>query len=205
MSTVTETPVPSAELADREPITDTGRLFTVEDLSHLPCELPSGRIDFELDNGRLVPMVLPGDSHGAAQSKIAAELFYQGEKPGHGKVRTAVGVILWRDPDRVVGPDVLFVGKDSQPIKASSEGYLETRPDLVVEIRSKNDTLPYVQRKVDDYFEVGVKQVWIVDPAAGNITIHQPGSEPQVFTGEQALPCPLIPDFQLTVADVLRE
>ncbi|HEY4235344.1 MAG TPA: hypothetical protein VGM76_18070, partial [Lacipirellulaceae bacterium] len=76
------------------------RLFTAADLEAFPTELPSGPIDYELDNGRLVfIMVPPGNMHGAAQSNIAAELKYQGEKKGHGKARTEVGVILWREPD----------------------------------------------------------------------------------------------------------
>jgi Uma2 family endonuclease len=34
------------------------------------------------------------------------------------------------------------------PAKLSREGYFETIPDLVVEIRSKNDTTPEIETKV---------------------------------------------------------
>ncbi len=64
------------------------------------------------------------------------------------KARTEVGIVLWRNPDRVVGADVVFVAKKSLPIQRTKEGYLETIPELVVEIRSKNDSLKYVERKV---------------------------------------------------------
>ena len=73
------------------------RLFTAADLELLPTDLPSGPIDFELDNGRLVfIMVPPGDIHGAVQVNIATQLKVQGEFKRHGKARTEVGVILWR-------------------------------------------------------------------------------------------------------------
>ena len=84
---------------------------------------------------------------------------------------------FWRNPDRLVGADAVFIANSSLPIRESSEGYLETIPDLVVEVRSKNDTLPAVQRKVDDYLTAGVKVVWVVDPAA-----HGDGSSSQRAT-----------------------
>ena len=37
------------------------------------------------------------------------------------------------------------------PQKLSSEGYLETIPDLVAEVRSKNDTMAELERKAGEY------------------------------------------------------
>ncbi|MBA3480491.1 MAG: Uma2 family endonuclease [Pirellulales bacterium] len=184
------------------------RLFTAADLEAFPTELPSGMpIDYELDNGRLVfIMAPPGDMHGAAQSLIATELVLQGQKLGHGKARTEVGIVLWRNPDRVVGADVAFIAKKSLPLKVAREGYLETIPELVVEIRSKNDSLAYMRRKVEHYLKAGVEVVWLADPAATTITIHSPGAEPIIRGAEDTLELPgLIPGFSLPVADVFRE
>jgi Uma2 family endonuclease len=184
------------------------RLLTAADLEAFPTELPSGMpIDYELDNGRLVfIMAPPGDIHGAAQSLIAAELVLQGQKLGHGKVRTEVGIVLWRGPDRVVGVDVAFIAKKSLPLKVAREGYLETIPELVVEIRSKNDSLNYMRRKVEHYLKAGVEIVWVVDPSAGTVTLHTAGGEPVALGKKDILELPgLIPGFSLPVADVFRE
>jgi Uma2 family endonuclease len=183
------------------------RLLTVEDLDSFPTDLPSGPIDYELDNGRLVfIMVPPGDIHGAAQSNIGTHLKVQGEFKGYGKARTEVGVILWRNPDRVVTPDVLFIAKKSLPIKESREGYLETIPELVVEIRSKNDSLKYVERKVAHYLKAGVEVVWVADPAARTVAVHTSQGEPVVHGEADTLQLAgLIPDFSLPVADIFRE
>src|SRR5438874_944413 len=141
------------------------RLFTVADLEALPSELPTGPILYELDNGRLIAMPPPGDLHGAYELNIGAALKYQGERRGFGKARSGeVGVILRRNPDRVVGTDALFIATASLPIRRSPEGYLETIPDLAVEVRSKNDSRPYLERKVADYLAAGVKVVWLADP-----------------------------------------
>lgn len=183
------------------------RLFTAADLELLPTDLPSGPIDYELDNGRLVPiMVPPGNLHGAAQLRIGTQLMIQGELKGHGKARTEVGVILWRSPDRVVTPDVLFVANKSLPIRTSPEGYLETIPELVVEVRSKNDSLKFVERKVRDYLKAGVEIVWVADWSARTVTAHTAAGEPTVFGESDTLKLPgLIPDFSMPVADVFRE
>ena len=58
-----------------------------------------------------------------------------------GEAFSEISVILRRNPDRVVGPDAAFVVKRSLPVRMLPEGYFETIPDLVVEIRNKNDSL----------------------------------------------------------------
>jgi Uma2 family endonuclease len=183
------------------------RLITASDLEAFPAELPSGPIDYELDNGRLVfIMVPPGNIHGAVQLRIGTQLMTQGELKGHGEARTEVGVILWRNPDRVVTPDALFVAKKSLPIRESAEGYLETIPELVVEVRSKNDSAAYVRRKVDHYLKAGVELVLVADPTSKAITVHQPKSEPVTLGIGDTLTLPsLIPDFSLRLADIFRE
>jgi Uma2 family endonuclease len=182
------------------------RLFTVADLEALPTELPSGPIDYELDNGRLIFVVPPGDTHGAVQSNIATELKLQGERQGHGKVRTEVGVVLWRNPDCVLTPDVLFISKKSLPLGRSREGYLETIPNLVVEVRSKNDSLKYIQRKVHQYLKAGVEIVWVADAESKTVRAHTATAAPEVYGQANKLKLPrLIPGFSMRVADVFRE
>jgi Uma2 family endonuclease len=194
-------------IVEDEPLIQPGqRLFTAADLEALPIELPSGPVDYELDNGRLVLMVPPGNIHGAAQSNIVTQLKIQGELKGHGKARTEVGVVLWRNPDRVVTPDVLFIANKSLPIKESHEGYLETIPELVIEIRSKNDSVKYVQRKVQHYLKAGVEIVWVADPQTRSIAVHSLSREPVILKESDTLQLPIaIPGFSLSVAEVFRD
>jgi Uma2 family endonuclease len=180
------------------------RLLTAADLAVLPSELPSGPVLWELDNGRLVSMPPPGDTHGALESNLATQLKVQGEHRGLGKARSGdVGIVLWRFPDRVVGADAAFIASRSLPIQVSKEGYLETIPDLVVEVRSKNDTQPAVDRKVNDYLSAGVHVVWVADPEAQTVTAYRPGMAPQVFGPQDTLTVDdVIPGFNMPVRDV---
>jgi Uma2 family endonuclease len=182
------------------------RLLTAADLAALPTELPSGTVLYELDNGRLLVMPPPGDEHGAVELGIAAALRYQGQDRGHGKARCGeVGIVLWRDPDRVVGADAVFIANTSLPLRLSREGYLETIPDLVVEVVSKNDTRAYTRRKVDDYLATaGVGVVWAADPARRSITVHRAGRAPEVLGEDQELTAEgIIPEFRLSVREAL--
>lgn len=147
-----------------------------------------------------------GGPHGNIQLAMGAELRMQGRKAGHGRAYVEVGVILWRNPDRVVAPDVCFVSARSLPLRKSSEGYLETIPELIVEVRSKNDTVAYVNQKIADYLQAGVQLVWIVDSETKTVTEHRRGLTTRTFTSADSLTCPgIITDFELSVGELFAE
>jgi Uma2 family endonuclease len=195
----------SAEHFNRPPLVPVSRLLTAADLAALPDELPSGPVKYELDNGSLIMMAPAGEPHADSQAFLITELKIQGERRGHGKAYGEVGVILWKNPFRVVEPDAAFVKKSSLPVKTSPERYLETIPELVVEVRSKNDTKPYVARKVADYIDAGVQLVWVVDPDESIVTEHRAGAPVKVLTRTDTLQCEeIIPGFRLPLSDLFR-
>jgi Uma2 family endonuclease len=179
------------------------RLLTLADVAALPSQLPSGDVKYELDNGRLIIMPPPGADHGSGQGRLATHLFVQGEFRGHGKAFAEVGIILRRNPDSLVGADNAFVCQRSLPIKKSPEGYLETIPELVVEIRSKNDTNKGIEDKVAAYHRAGVVVVWVPDPATRTLTVYRIGEQPVVLKADDQLTVPdLIPGFQVFVREL---
>jgi Uma2 family endonuclease len=194
-------------VAPRRPVRVQEYRYTVADLAAMPSEFPSGTVRYELDNGRLISMSPTRNDHGAVESKIDFALQAQGERRGLGKVRVGeVGIILWRNPDRVVGADAVFIANASLPIRQSPEGYLETIPELVVEVVSKNDTRAYTQRKVGDYLHAGVRVVWVADPRRRTITVHRRDVEPVVLHEQDVLTVEdVIPGFQLPVREALEE
>lgn len=146
----------------------------------------------------------PGHLHGKVEMAIASALREASVKQGHGEVSGGdSGILLWRNPDRVVGADVVFIRAVALPARLTKEGYLETIPDLVVEVVSKGDTAPYVQRKVDDYLRAGVSVVWVADPFARTLAEHRRDKQPRLFTAAETVELPeLIPGFKMLLGEV---
>jgi Uma2 family endonuclease len=182
------------------------RLLTAADLAAMPAELPSGSVRYELHHGRLITMPPPGDQHAAIGLKVGAALLYLGEYKGHGAARGEVGVVLGRNPDHVYGADAAFISNRRLPLRVSPEGYLETIPDLVVEVRSKNETLASLARKADDYLQAGGVVVWVVDPINRNVVEYRQGAEPRTYGEDDVLTAEdIIPGFRLPVGQALQD
>jgi Uma2 family endonuclease len=182
------------------------RLLTVADLAALPEELPSGTVRYELHRGRLIILPPLNEPHGAANLKLAAHLYVQGECRGLGKSRAGVGIILAYSPDHVLGADACFIASGSLPIRRSPEDYLKTIPDLVSEVQSKSDARAEMLQRVEDYLVAGVRVVWVADPRTRTVTAYRRGQEPQVFHEADALVVEdIIPGFRLSVEEIFRE
>lgn len=200
MSTVTANPgsVVTPPPAARGPAPV--RLLTAADLAALPTELPSGTVRYELDDGVLVVMPPPGDIHAYRQAKIVQHLGSVAEDElALGEVRGEVGVVLRRDPDRVVGADGAFILKKSLPARRSKEGYLEKVPEIIIEVRSKNDRATEVRAKKEEYFAAGTLVVWVLDYDHDTVTAFRPDRPPQTFTPTDTFTDELLPGFAVPV------
>ncbi|MCE9561831.1 MAG: Uma2 family endonuclease [Planctomycetes bacterium] len=200
MSTATLTP-PSAVPVVRSPVE---LLLTAADVAMLPRSLATTDVKYELHDGRLIVMAPPGGIHGRRQAKFSRYLLTEGEEKGHGEAYAEVGILLRRKPDHLVGCDAAFVTKAQLPTQYASEGYLLTIPALVVEVRSKNDTQPEIDAKVQEYLTAGVVLVWVADPDSRTVTAHRTNQPVKVFAASDTLTADgVIPAFAVAVADLL--
>jgi Uma2 family endonuclease len=178
--------------------------LTAADVARLPRTLATTDVKYELHDGRLIVMAPPGAGHARRQARFARYLMTEGEERGHGQAFAEVGLLLRRNPDHLLGPDAAFLTTAQLPPRLSPEGYLLTVPQLVVEVRSKNDTQPEIDAKVKDYLKAGVVLVWVADPDARTVTAHQSGQSPVVFAATDTLTAaPVIPTFAVPVSDLL--
>jgi Uma2 family endonuclease len=179
------------------------RPLTIEDLVAFPDQLPTGPVKYELDNGRLVILPPADADHGSTHVRIISELFLQGELLAHGRTFCGTGVVLRRNLDALYCPDVAFVSNDLLPLQLSREGYLETMPDIVAEVRSKNDTTPEVVTKVGNYHQAGVRLVWVLDPEKRTVTVYPNGGPSQTLDATATLTAdPIIPGLQVLVGSL---
>ena len=180
------------------------RLLTAADLAKMPTSLPGGDVRYELDDGVLVAMAPPGGDHGRKQHVVGRILDREAESKGLGRAYGEVGIVLRRGPDRVPGADAAFLTTDQLPARYTREGYLETIPKLVVEIRSKNDTLSEIEAKVGEYLAAGVVEVWVFNPEDQTIAQHRADGAVVVSAG-QSLTSELLPGFRVPVDQFFAE
>lgn len=178
------------------------RLITGEELLQMgdigPCELIDGRI---------VPLTPTGDEHGRIEGNVFRALDEFARSRHLGKVLVGeVGIFTQRNPDRVRGADVLFISNERYSRRSSASGYLEVAPELVVEILSPSDRALDTMQKLREYFAIGVKVVWVVDPEARRVYVYRSVTDVREFQEADRLPSDdVLPEFDVSVASLFEE
>ena len=103
------------------------------------------------------------------------------------------------------GPDASWVSPERlAALDAEQYRTGQVCPDFVAEIRSPSNTLPYLQRKLDEYIAAGARLGWLIDPPRRRVIIYRPGREPEtldnpaILYGEDVMP-----GFEFRVAELI--
>ena len=157
----------------------------------------------ELVDGSIVPMSPTGGEHGSIESDLGAVLRHFVREHNLGWVMTGeVGIYTRRNPDRVRGADVVFLSKERWPAPPP-KGFLEVAPDLVVAIMSPYDRWLDVRQKLAEYFAIGVRWVWIVEPENQTVLVFHSTTDMQQYGMDDTLAGEGVLDgFTLTVANL---
>lgn len=177
-------------MEDARRVPESTGLLTGHELLRMPHLNPC-----ELVNGRLVPMTPTNAEHGRIELNVGAALraFVRWQNLGSVLVGE-VGVFTRRSPDTLRAPDVLFLSHERDAGRTRRRGFLDVAPELVVEILSPDDRLSEVHQKLGEYFAIGVRLVWVMDPAARTVRVYRGPddvrslTEGDVLGGEDVLP-----------------
>ena len=116
---------------------------------------------YEVINGRLYEMPVPGFEHQDISMRISVKIFIFLQKSDIGKVLSAPFDVILSETV-VVQPDIVFISKDN--LRNIKRGRLFGSPDLVVEIVSPTSYVRDRYEKFALYEKHGVKEYWIVLP-----------------------------------------
>lgn len=109
-------------------------------------------------------------------------------------------------PEKVRRPDVSFVSFSRLPPPQERRGHLRIAPDLAVEVISPNDLYEEVEEKVREYLSVGVKLVWIVNPATRTVRVHRLDGTVKYLTENDELSGEdVLPGFSCRVSRIFEE
>ena len=181
-------------------MTTAPKLMTADEL----LLMPDDGYRYELARGALTErMPPPGDRHGDVTGRFSFELRMYSEGNDFGFVRDNAGFQLESDPDTVRAPDVAWIAPGR--IAKSIPGYQRLTPDLVVEIKSPNDTPPAVAERAAMWLRHGSREVWYGDPEHTTVTRYRPGQEPEALGEDDILDGgDLLPGFSVPVWRLFR-
>lgn len=182
-----------------QPIEMVKELITADELWQM-----GGRGEnFELVKGELVKMTPPGGTHGHAALSLGSRLFNFVEAHKLGKMMVESGYKLSANPDTVRAPDISFLSAAKIPPDGLPDGYINSAPDLAVEVVSPGDTASEIQNKVQDYLTYGTQVVWVVYPQQRLVMVHYPDGTARTLQETDILSDEaIIPGFSCRVSDI---
>jgi Uma2 family endonuclease len=161
---------------------------------------------FELVRGELVEMNQPNVRHGIVCGTVSRLLGNWADANNGGIVASHdSGVLTERDPDTVRGPDVFFVRRDRWPGGEALDTSLEIAPDLAVEVISPSNRWPQVVAKIGEYLQIGVPEVWAIEPLSRRVHVYRPDDEPFILGEQDDLTTDVLPDFRCKVVELFKD
>jgi Uma2 family endonuclease len=176
------------------------QLITAADLADMGDIGP-----YELVRGELVPMTPTAGMHGRCETLLTLAIGGFVKEHNLGEVWGGeVGIFTHRNPDTVRGADLLYITRERITPDIGS-GFLTIAPDLIVEITSPNDRWLENITKLQEYFSIGVRLVWIVVPETKTVYAYKSVTDVRGFNENDTLTGDdVIPGFSIQVAKIFR-
>ena len=172
--------------------------FTYEDYLNTPEDRR-----YELLDGELIMTPAPGELHQSISILLGSKLFQFVDESRLGRVYHAPFDVVLSDVD-VVQPDLLFVSNERSHIITPAN--IQGAPDLVVEILSPSTAERDRTFKRTLYARHGVKEYWMVDTTAEDITVLLLGErgyeDVGIYGKGEMLTSTTLRGFKLNVGDI---
>ncbi len=173
-------------------------LLTAEEFDNYPFEEDKR---YELDEGELIEMTRPAYKHNRvlANLQFAVESYLRRSRMGEALISEnlyALSPLTRRAPDLAI-----MLGDRRNELENAK--VIPIVPEIAVEVLSPSETPRMIVRKLRQYFEAGVKEVWLIDPESREAEIWTGPQLPErELTAEDAITSPMLPGFELKLADL---
>ncbi len=209
------------------PKKSTSRYRTVADLLHQLGDIPPDRVRLDPPPGKaterhliaaddrkdilceLVDGVLVEKAAGCPEALVVTEfachlgLFI---KQGRLGIVTGVNGPFRLRPGLVLSPSLSFITWARLPgRKIPRESIPTLAPDLVVEVLREANTRGEIKRKLREYFDAGVRLVWLIDPRTRTAVVHtSPKASTKLGQGQSLDGGDVLPGFALPLAELFE-
>ncbi len=181
-----------------------GYKFTDEELYKIDADNEHLRIETNA-NGDLEIMPPPFPETSRKNIAIDARLWIWAEKDKTGVCfESSAKFTLPNGAKRM--PDAAWILKERYFAFSETERterFTRIAPDFVIELRSKSDRLPILQKKLKEYIENGVRLGWLIDPLKKRVHIYRADKtveileNPATVSGED-----ILQDFELDLTEI---
>lgn len=176
------------------------RLYTVDEFETFLAQSENADRAFELVHGELVEKAMPTEEHGLIVANLLAALWIFVKQVGMGRVGAEIRNRLPGDDHNARQPDISYFADASRPIV--ERGAVPRLPDLVVEVKSPDDTYRLMREKADFYLANGSRLVWLVYPEKHLVEAHTPAGFDLFGEGDTLTGGAVLPGFALAVQDI---
>lgn len=176
----------------------TKTLLTAEQFDNYPFEEDKR---YELDEGELIEMTRPAYKHNRVLKNLLFELETYFRKNGLGEALISENLYALSANTRR-SPDVaVILGDRHEELKNAK--VIPIIPEIAAEVLSPSETPRMIHRKLKQYFEAGVKEVWLIDPDSHEVEVWRGATLPdRALVAGEALTSPLLPGFELPLSEL---
>ena len=176
------------------------QLCTVAEFEHF-LALPEHRDRFfELIHGEIVEKV-PTEEHGLIAGNIYGFLWQYTRQSGIGRAAIEVWVQVPQDDYNSRQPDLAVFVDTTRPVV--TRGPVLQMPDVVIEVKSPDDTYASMRERAAYYLAYGARLGWLLYPAKGLVEVYRQGADSDILTGVDTLQSEeVLPGFTLPVREI---
>lgn len=167
---------------------DTNVLISVSEYLHSVYRPDCDYVDGEVQERNLGEL-----DQSDLQGRFLELLGAEGNRPyvkANAEIRVQVSPTRYRVPDICV-----------RAVPAAREQIIHTPPLLCVEILSPEDRISRVRERVSDFLQMGVREVWLVDPGTRSVSVCSGHSAVDHSTGSLSVPGTPV---QISIEDIFR-
>lgn len=169
---------------------------------------PGDYDQYEIIDGIKVELPPMSADSTAVASELVRRLSNYGIEHGFGVAYTEMLFKLPLPIDRNRRPDVAFVPYSRWPrhLPIPPTNAWDVLPDLCVEVVSPHDLADEIMDQVRDYFQAGVRLVWVVYPRHQLVIVHSSVTSVRGLGRADTLMGDLVlPEFRLPLAELFPE
>jgi len=182
----------------------------LEQQAELPEPLETDDALCESIHGQRVEM--PAMSFFAAKiaTRLGAKLsgYSETHELGEVVIEGVFVIPLPEDPTRKRRPDIAFVSSGRLESGGGSDlnaNAADVVPDLAIEVTSPTDRAEDQREKILEYFQAGVRAVWVVYPRLRIVDVYESPTRVQILTEADTLRGdPVVPGFELMLSKLFE-